>query len=343
MIYINGRFLSQAITGVQRYAKELSIELLKKDNSYKLIAPKGTLLVPPFNSSNTITVGPQNPHIWEQIFLPVFLKRNNNPLIINFTGLGPIFYKNKIITIHDLSFWEHPEWFSKKYYWFYRIFTPFSANKSKVILTVSLYSKQKIAELLKIASEDIYVIYSAAAHSEKNKREKEKIILTVGSIDPRKNLLRLIQAFKCWDNPSYQLVIIGGKPNSLAKQSFTTDEKISFTGYLSEQELQDYYDIAEMFIYPSLYEGFGLPPIEAMHHDIPVISSNQTSLPEICSNAVLYIDPYSIESIINAFEILSGNRTLQQELVQKGNENIKRFSFKVSALKVDEIAKYINS
>ena len=114
MIYINGRFLSQSITGVQRFAKELTFELLRKSNNYKLLALPGTKLVPPLNQDNTIIIGPSNPHIWEQVYLPYFLKKQNNPLLINFTGLGPVFYENKIITIHDLSFWEHPEWFSKK-------------------------------------------------------------------------------------------------------------------------------------------------------------------------------------------------------------------------------------
>jgi len=338
MIYINGRFLSQSITGVQRFAKELTIELLNKSNNYKLLALPGTKLVPPFNRDNTISMGPSNSYLWEQVYLPYFLKKQNNPLLLNFTGLGPVFYENKIITIHDLSFWEHPEWFSKKYYWFYRIFTPISVRNSKKTITVSEYSKKRIIENLHKNEIDIEVVYNAVNYTNITVPDKQKYILSVGSLDPRKNIERLINSFKKWDQSEFKLLIIGGRQNSFANLDLPADNRIRFLGYLSDDKLQQYYLNAEIFIFPSLYEGFGIPPLEAMACGTPVIASNTTSIPEACGDAAYYIDPYSEESMVAALDLLANNENLRSELVQKGIKNIKRFSWATSANKINEVA-----
>lgn len=342
MIYINGRFLSQSITGVQRFAKELTVELLNKSDDYKLLALPGTKLVPPFNQDNTIIIGPANSQIWEQVYLPYFLNKQNNPLLINFTGLGPVFYENKILTIHDLSFWEHPEWFSKKYYWFYRIFTPISVRNSKKIITVSEYSKNRITKYLHQNETDIEVVYNAVNYDTIVVHDKQKYILSVGSLDPRKNIERLINSFKKWNHPDYELLIIGGRQNSFANLNLSSDNKIKFLGYLSDDELHQYYLNAEIFIFPSLHEGFGIPPLEAMACGTPVIASNTTSIPEACGDAAYYIDPNSEESMVAALDVLANNENLRSELIRKGFRNIKRFSWAESAIKINDVAKKLN-
>jgi len=342
MIYINGKFINQKITGVQRFANEISKLLISNFGNYKIIIPKNIKInMTDYPFEKVEYFGHGNLNHWEQIQLPLFLKMNNSPLLLTFTGLGPIFYKNKIITIHDLSFWEHPEWFSKKYAFAYRFFTPISLKNSIKLFTVSEYSKQTITKELKCTRSDIEVIYNAVNEyiCEDRNIKKVKYILAVGSIDPRKNLDRLISSFQKWNNHDYELIIIGGHQKSFPKINLSTKANVKFLGYVSEELLHKYYSESEIFIYPSLYEGFGIPPLEAMAHGTPVIASNITSLPEACGEAALYIDPYSEESIINAFELLSKNSRLQKELIIKGFENLKRFSWSKSALKINEIIK----
>jgi Glycosyltransferase len=344
MIYINGKYLAQSITGVQRFAREITAELIKRNDNFTVIAPSGTKLCHPFCSNNTVLAGPANPLLWEQYFLPSFLKKVKNPLLINFTGLGPVFYKNKVITIHDLSFWEHPEWFSKQYYLFYRILTPISARNSRNIITVSETSKHKIIDKLKVVAGQVAVVYNAANKRNPTGLSKTKSIIAVGSMDPRKNLNRLIKSFIKWNNSDYELFLIGGKQDSFQQdKEFPFSNQIKFLGYIPDKELFEYYERAEFFIYPTLYEGFGIPPLEAMSVGTPVIASDIPSLRESCGDSALLVDPYSEESIIHAIDALSKDETMRRKLVQKGYDNLQRFSWELSADKIVHLIKELES
>lgn len=339
-IYINGKFLKQRITGVQRFAYEITKILLKNFKNYYIVVPKNCHFDKiEFPKEQIIFIGSGNINYWEQVCLPYFLKEQKNPLLLCLTGLGPFFYKNKILTIHDLSFWEHPDWFSYKYFIPYRLLTPISAKYSLKILTVSNFSKKVIVEKLKKKDYEIDVVYNGVNNCKCfiKSQEKKKYILSVGSVEPRKNIERLIRSFVKWNNSEYQLLIIGGNHKSFRKVNAIASDNIKFLGYVSEEALHAYYSEAELFVYPSLYEGFGIPPLEAMIHGTPVITSNTTSLPEVCSDSVIYVDPKSEDSFINAFEQLAKNKKLQNELILKGFENVKRFSWHKSALKVNQI------
>ncbi|WP_159518132.1 glycosyltransferase family 4 protein [Sunxiuqinia indica] len=340
MIYINGKFLTQQITGVQKFALQITKHLIQIDDDIRILVPLNCAIsnTEKVILSHIVRIGSGTPLRWEQITIPTFLKSKGNPILLNFSGLGPVFYKNKITTIHDLSFWEHPEWFSKKYYLFYRILIPFTAKNSRFILTVSNYSKEIITKKLKIDPSIIEVIYNAVEPCRcdlvKNKRYKH--ILAVGSLDPRKNLKRLINAFILWNNKDYRLIVVGGKQNSFSKLDLPTNNNVVFTGYVADETLHKYYSESEIFVYPSLYEGFGIPPLEAMAHGLPVIASNVTSLPEACGKAAEYIDPNSVKSIIHALDKVSSNTKLRDEMIRKGYENIQRFSWKKSAQKIND-------
>jgi glycosyltransferase involved in cell wall biosynthesis len=354
MVCINGKFLLQQLTGVQRFATEL----LKKIEFYNpeicvLLPPNGTKKLSSFKPKNIIEIGFSNNFlIWEQVELPFYLFKKNNPLLLNFTGLGPIFYSNKIITIHDLSFWINPNWFSKSYSFYYKIFTPISAKNSKRIFTVSEFSKNEISRLLKINTRHINVLYNAPFNINKKSISREirsnerPFFLTVSSLDPRKNLISLIKAFKELDL-DIELKIVGSPNNRIfSKQNVGSSEvpsNIYFTGYLKDKDLINLYQTALGFIYPSLYEGFGLPPVEAMSYGCPVITSNRTSLPEVCNDAALYIDPLDIEDIKSSIIKIYKDEGLRNSLVKKGFYNIERFSWDKSAKTVLKLVKELNN
>src|SRR5690606_33449013 len=185
MIVINARFLTQKMTGVQRYAFELCDKLPTKINGEDVVfITPNKELKSTLNSNVTITkFGCLDGPLWEQVDLPIFLNKNGKPLLINLVGIGPAFYSNKIMALHDLAFKHHPKWFSYSFRSLYNLLIPISIKNSRRLITVSKYVKTDIIDTYKIDSNKIEVIYASA--SEKficnGNQSKEKIILTVSS------------------------------------------------------------------------------------------------------------------------------------------------------------------
>ncbi len=341
IVVINTRFLTQKTTGVQRYAIEICRCLPKYMIGKKIIfvAPKGHLVKKnEMKGFDIEQFGNFKGHLWEQIDLVNFLRKKNNPLLINLGGIGPIFYKNKIIYIHDLAFKYFPKAFSFIYQKIYNIFLPISAKNSIKVLTVSNYVRKDIQDNFNIPN--VEVVYAAQTNVFKNfNLKRDKIILAVSSMDPRKNFHRLINAFIQIDS-DYKLVIVGAKSKLFSEVNLNEDydnKNIIFTGYLEDYELIKLYNRASVFIYASLFEGFGMPPLEAQACGCPCIVSNTTSLPEIYEDSVEYCDPFSIESIKSKLLFLMGNEKIREDLKTKGFQNIKRFSWDKSANKLSSI------
>jgi glycosyltransferase involved in cell wall biosynthesis len=346
VIVINARFLTQPITGVQRYAIELCNRLPDKirNNQVVFVAPKVPMMYEINDSFKIYNFGVFKGQLWEQIDLPLFLKKNNSPLLINLVGIGPIFYSNKIMALYDLAFKHYPEWFAFKFQKAYNILIPQSIKRARVIITDSEYVKKDIIKTYHVNSDKIEVIYAAPSGKfEFRNLVREKFILTVSSIDPRKNLKRVLEAYK-YLKSDYRLIVVGSKNKTfkeLRLQDDLLNEKVVFTGYLSDEELIELYNKAEIFIYASLFEGFGIPPLEAQACGCPCIVSNTTALPEVYLDSVEYCDPYSKEDIeLRLFNILK-DKTRRNKLRAKGFENIKRYSWDNSASKLVDIIKKI--
>ncbi|SNR60834.1 glycosyltransferase family 4 protein [Desulfurobacterium atlanticum] len=342
-ILINSRFLTQKITGTQRFAIEISLQLKKLMLNVVFVSPRNILHTKIANELNVKTIGVNTGHLWEQVDLPVYLKKVGNSLLINLVNAAPLIYKNQIITIHDLAFLKHPEWFSRKFYLFYRTLIPKIAKKAKIILTVSNFSKTEIINLLNIPSQKVEVIYNGISNkfSFNPSIKKENFILAVSSLDPRKNFKNLILAFKKLKLKEHKLLIVGSKnkvfSNQEIEQLIKETPNIEFTGYVPDEELVNLYQRAKLFVYPSLYEGFGLPPLEAMACGTPVVVSNVASLPEVCGDAAYYVNPYDVNDIAKGIETVLKYELLQKELIKKGLERVKLFSWEKSAEKLAKI------
>ncbi len=345
-IYINARFLTQKITGVQRFGMEISKQLQNFCDCV-FISPPNILYDDLSKELNVQIIGRSSSHIWEQFELPIYLKQMGSPLLFNYNGLGPIFYPNKIITIHDLSFMENPQWFSWQYSMFYKFFTSVSANYSKKIVTVSKFSKDEIIRKLNLSSSKIDIIYNAVSMNETDDTNNligSPYILTVSSLDPRKNLNRLIEAFNKLGLSDYKLVVVGSSNKIFNKSNKSiANENIIFWGHADNKELISLYKHADLFVFPSLYEGFGIPPLEAMSVGCPVISSNATSLKEVCGDAAVFIDPYDINSISTAIQKLINDKEIRSRLIEAGYKNVARFSWRKSAEKLALTFKELNS
>ena len=351
-IYVNGRFLCHKMDGIGRFSLEICKQLKKTDLKFKIIIPNW-LDYENKEGFEIVKFGSLKSHFWEQINLLKFLNSEKNPLLVNLSGLGPLFYKNQIITIHDLSFYENKKWFSKSYTTFYSFTTPIVAKNARKILSVSYFSKSEIIKHLQIKQEKIEVIYNAVSNDIKNEYASglvnstdsfhinKNYILAVCSIDPRKNLQRLIDAFSQLDLSDYVLVLVGKTSKHFNVDLKTNLENIIFTGFISDQELSDLYKKCDFFIYPSLYEGFGIPPLEAMKNNCAVIVSDIPSLKEVCSDAALYVNPYEVESIKNGMLKIINDSALKKELKEKGNIRAEFFKWEYSGQKIYNLIKNI--
>ncbi len=336
MIVINARFLTQPTTGVQRYAYEICNRLPEEIGGLKVVfvAPKSKFKICFEGNKEVRTIGNATGQLWEQLDLPLFLIKNNNPLLINFVGIAPLFYKNKVMFLYDLAFMHHPEWFSFMFQRVYNFVIPINTKNSKFVITDSNYVKADICKSYKLPSTKVHVVYAAPAKLFKNLNiDKEEFILTVSSIDPRKNLKRIIKAFKSIDEPNTKLIIVGSKNKTFSNVDIgeeVLNENIIFTGYLKDSELLELYNKAKLFVYASLFEGFGIPPLEAQACGCPCLISNSTSLPEVYLNSVAYCNPESVSDIARGMKELLTNKGKLRDLSQKGFKNVERFSWESS-------------
>ena len=357
-IIVNARFLTQKVTGTQRFAINISRELKKLRPDTIFLAPPAILNRDLAAELDVKIIGSLNYRIyqklhlpanllWEQINLPKWLKKRGNPPLLSLVNLAPIFYANNFITIHDLAFRLYPQYFSRRFAFLYNLTVPRLARSAQRIFTVSQYSKKTLVQQLKIPAEKITVSYNAvdtdcwtSLHSQPSPYSWP-YILAVGALEPRKNLTRLIAAFQKLNNDNLRLVIVGSANKEVFKKknisspdnkiSPTNQQHVVFTGHLTDPQLNALYSHAVCFCYPSLFEGFGLPPLEAQAQGCPVIVSNRTSLPEVFAASALYCNPENINDIKEQLETILKDNKLRQSLITAGYENLKRFSWKKSA------------
>lgn len=288
--------------------------------------------------------------LWNQLIYTIRAK--DFDLSYSPTTHGSFLLKNQIITIHDLLPLFFPEQNRLQYY-YYKYFLPKIIKNSKAVITVSQSTKNDIMKYLNYPQEKIHVIYNGYNKSIFSPKLKEKnyikdkynikeYILTIGAAYPHKNIERLIISYShlpCYIKDKHQLIIVGGRGKYSRKLNLLIKEKglekyILLLEYVFFKDLPYLYSEAKILVYPSLYEGFGLPTLEAMACGCPVIVSNSSSLTEVCGDAALYIDPYDANSIgVGIMEVLTDN-VLRESLKEKGLKRVKIFSWEKTAKKI---------
>ncbi|TWI95621.1 glycosyltransferase involved in cell wall biosynthesis [Mucilaginibacter frigoritolerans] len=336
MIIVNARFLTQKVTGVQRFAIEISKVLHKLNSEIVFVTPFDVIDSDLARELGAIVVGKNKGVVWEQIDLRFYLRSKGKPLLVNFCNTGMIFYKNQAVTIHDMSYRVNPRWFSWSFYLWYNFLIPHIAKRCLRLFTVSNSSKKDILKYLNIKQDKITVVYNSSNLNTNNNFEQietGRYLLSVSSLDPRKNLNNLLKAYKDVDE-KVNLLIVGLKKDNFELDETLLSERIIIKNYVSDDELASLMRYAEAFIYLSFYEGFGLPPLEAMSMGCPVIVSDISAHREVCLDAALYADPYNIEDIKEKIINLLTNNKLKTELTLAGKENLKRFNWLESGQKV---------
>lgn len=291
-------------------------------------------------------------YLWFEIALPRVFKKIKPDVFVSTDGYLSLSSKVKTVdVIHDLNFEHFPEkmkWLVKNYYLY---FFPKFAKKASKIVTVSEYSKNDIIQTYKIAAEKIDVAYNGASPSYKPLSEEEILevrkqftdgepyFIYLGALLPRKNVARLLQAFdlfKKQTNKSVKMLIVGAKmfKTSDIEQVYNNMEfrdDVIFTGRLPEGQVEKAMGAALALTYVSYFEGFGIPLVEAMYADVPVITSDKTSLPEVAGSAALIVDPFNTKSIANAMIQIASDESLRKNLIAEGRKQREKFNWDFTA------------
>lgn len=348
MIFINGRFLDQPVTGVQRYSLELlhclDDQLGKErsgshQGSVVCLTPRKNRADPGWKHIQVKEVGRFSGNVWEQVDLPAAAK---NELLFSPANIGPYVGRRQIVTIHDPSVFAVPFAYSRLFRLKYRTIIHRLGKTAQKIITVSEFSRRELERWCGIPRAKMEVIYEGKEHILRQSPDEtvfarfgigeRPFFLAVGSNSPHKNFSAAVRAFEAANLENVDLVITGGSFSKVF-QSPVENLPGSYirTGYISDGELRALYNRAVGLVYPSLYEGFGLPPLEAMACGCPVICSNAASLPEVGGDAVLYCDPTDILEIARQMKRVVSEPGLQAELREKGIAQAEKFSWKGAA------------
>lgn len=323
---INGRYLAHRVTGVQRYAREITG---RWGEPFELIRPWSRAR------------GPLG-HLWEQTDL---VRRAAGGLLWSPTGTGPLAVRQQVVTIHDCAFLDRRQGFSRLFSAWYGWLVPRLARRVARIITVSEFSRERIVDRCRVPASRIEVIPNGVSAHFRPQSEQaiaavrrkldlpERYLLCVGSLDPRKNQQRLLEAWTAVADalPDWELVMVGAANRVFRRSPLTAAPRLRLTGYVDDADLPAVYAAAELFVYPSLYEGFGLTVLEAMACGAPVICSNVASLPEVAGDAAVQVDPTDRDAIAAAIRDLAGDPALRQQLRTRGLRRAQQFTWDTAA------------
>jgi glycosyltransferase involved in cell wall biosynthesis len=295
---VNLRTLGYGITGVQRYLLSLLPHM-----------PSGLNSVKPAQALQGM-----KGHVWEQLYLPTQLRQR---LLWSPGNSGPLSVSRQVLTVHDAATLDHPEWFERKFALWYNAMLPRLIRKVRAIITVSNFSRERIIRLTSVPSDCVHVIPNGVdtrfrpADPDTVKQVKatfgldKPYILFVGSLEPRKNLKLLIEAWQLGNFDGATLAVVGASGHLFKKMQFDAiPDGVRLLGRVEDEILPILYSGATGFIYPSVYEGFGLPPLEAMACGCPVAVSDIPAHREVCGDAAMYFDPFRPEELSNKLESL---------------------------------------
>ncbi len=347
-IGINALILSEEKTGISVYAKNLIENLLQTDvsNHYYIFVSR-KIFFRNFHPQrhHIIQFYTRNPFfrmIIEQFLLPFLAKCLHIHVLHCLSFTAPIIKTCKyVVTIHDLAYRIFPDTVSKIERLYYDFFFPICARKADAVIAVSENTKKDIIRFFKVKEKKIQVIFLGHNFSFPKEVQKtgmpQEYILFLGAMEPRKNLLRLIRAYALLkDRIREKLVLIGPRGSAYQDilyeiQRLHLQQDIVMTGYIEESLLSSILQKAKIFIFPSLYEGFGLPLLEAMAHGVPVITASNSCLPEVCKDCAIYINEKDEKNISEAIFFLLQNRSLRENLKQSGLQRSREFSWEKTA------------
>jgi glycosyltransferase involved in cell wall biosynthesis len=341
-IYLNGKFTAQRTTGVQRVAAQLVTALdARVSGRWVMLCPAGAQL-PELRHIETRVVGPSGMPLvlWEQCLLPWAAR---DGVLLNLAGAAPALARRQVCMLHDAAVFDHPEGYTRSFTAWYRWLFRRVARKALALLTVSNFSRERLAMHLHVDASRFALVPNGADHLDavepddtvldRHGLRGQRFLLAVGSDNPTKNHAALLAAFAALsDQSGLRLVMAGGRNAAVfADRLHEPVPGVTRIGQVGDAQLKSLYGHALALVFPSLYEGFGLPPLEAMACGCAVAASHAASLPEVCGSAALYFDPLDADSIAAALRRLSGDADLRRSLRAAGARHAAGYPWSASA------------
>lgn len=349
--------------GLNRYTGEMLRALMARDGEKVVFTTSpevreqygdSTRLVAPHVLSRSNFAGNALRLAWHQMYLPRALRREGVAAFFSPVPEGMLSAPcPQVITVHDVLPLRFPEVYPRLQHYF-RYIVPRLLRASAAVIVDSEATRQDVQEFYGVRELPLHVVYPGYDARVFRRSEPESVeavrnryglgdyVLAVGETRPYKNMRRLIEAFARARLSGLQLAIVG-KASRMDREvanlprKLRVESRVCFLGYVPDEDLASLYSGAVAFVYPSLYEGFGIPPLEAMACGCPVIASNVASIPEVCGDAALYVDPYDVESIGGAVRHLADDTSLRDTLRRKGLARVQRFGYTEAADRVARI------
>jgi len=347
-ITVNGRFFTRAPTGVDRYAAELLRAWLPRaaaTHSIRALMPgKSTVKESHGLNLDPLKVGALSGHAWEQLELP---RHAGASMLLNLCNTGPVARRRQLVVLHDAGTLANPATYSLPFRGWYRWMFGGLMRRAGIVATVSKFSASELMSRVGGRAENIELMPGAGDHilrAQADPRVIERLglsrrpyVLAVGSRTPNKNFTGVAKAAALLGDLGVKVVAAGGSNARVFNGVELDNESLVLAGYVTDGELRALYERAACFVFPSFYEGFGIPPLEAMHCGCPVIVSDRASLPEVCGQAALYCNPDDPLDIAAKLRRVLTSHLLQEELREAGRARARQFSWGRAATQLEEL------
>jgi len=342
-VFINGRFLTQPQSGMQRYASCLvtaldevragSAETDRREVT--LLVPKGAKALPQYRTIGVRETGVLTGHGWEQTEL-YWASRQGT--LVSLTSTGPVLHADHVVAMHDAAIFAKPEHFGSAYRRLHTALRPVLAQRARQLITISGFSRLELARYCGVDPERFMIIPDSAEHilhvtSEpailtRGELTPQRYFLCVGNQSPNKNIAAAVRAFEAAELDGYELAIVGtGAAKIFGTQVAVQGRGVKTLGRVNDAELRALYENAAGFLFPSHYEGFGVPPLEAMALGCPVISSASSAMPEVLGDAAVYVDADDVDGFAAAIRSMALDAGSNAGRIALGYDRSRMFSW----------------
>jgi glycosyltransferase involved in cell wall biosynthesis len=355
-VAINARVLAKPEpAGVSRYTRRLLAALADRDDNIDYLVFGVDELPPELRDQSDVENADETPptpagprvQFWEQVTLPRTLRHHDVDLLHSTAGFSPLLTDvSTVLTVHDISPITHPEWFSRGYATLYRVLTPLTLKRTDHVVTISSFSKSEIERAYPWTTGSVSAVHNGLTPIPEDDvdpidgLDADRYLLFVGSLNPRKNVVRLLDAYERYRRrveAPVPLVLAGSQRDVFAAVDRPPIDGVHALGFVPDAQRNWLYHNATALLFPSLYEGFGLPIVEAMDCETPVLTSNVGAMAEVAGDAAVLVDPTDVDAIATGIERIATDDSLRETLADAGRRRVAEFTWESTAAEMVSI------